>query len=197
LNPIQLIFQYARKYRVPLLLTTLSMLLLVGLQLLIPWIVRMLIESVTAVPPRPDALGFITRLGVLALIIYIARAGLQFLRSYMAHVAGWGVVADIRKHIYEHMQRLSLRFYEDKQTGNLMSRVINDTDLFEALIAHAVPDVFVNVITLTGVSLVLFSINWQLTLLSLVPIPLVFCPYGCTPGGCARPSSSAKKSWAT
>jgi ATP-binding cassette subfamily B protein len=174
LKPIPLIFHYARKYKLPLFLTTLSMLLLVGLQLLIPWIVRTLIASVTAEPPRPDVLAFITRLVVLALIIYIARAGLQFLRSYMAHVAGWGVVADVRKHIYEHMQRLSLRFYEDKQTGALMSRVINDTDLFEALIAHAVPDVFVNFITLAGVSLVLFSINPQLTLLSLLPIPLVF-----------------------
>jgi ATP-binding cassette subfamily B protein len=174
LKPIQLIFHYARKYRLSLFLTTLSMLLLVGVQLLIPWIVRTLIASVTAEPPRSDVLDFITRLSVLALIIYIARAGLQFLRSYMAHVAGWGVVADVRKHIYEHMQRLSLRFYEDKQTGQLMSRVINDTDLFEALIAHAVPDVFVNLITLIGVSLVLFNINWQLTLFSLVPIPLVF-----------------------
>ena len=174
MKPIQLIFHYARKYRLPLFLTTLSMLLLVGVQLMIPWIVRTLIASVTEEPARPDVLDFITRLGLLALAIYVARAGLQFLRSYMAHVAGWGVVADVRKHIYEHMQRLSLRFYEDKQTGQLMSRVINDTDLFEALIAHAVPDVFVNVITLTGVSLVLFSINWQLTLLSLVPIPLVF-----------------------
>jgi ATP-binding cassette, subfamily B, bacterial len=150
------------------------MLLLVGVQLLIPWIVRTLIASITSATPDQDVLPLITRLGVLALLIYIARAGLQFLRSYMAHVAGWGVVADVRKHIYEHMQRLSLRFYEDKQTGQLMSRVINDTDLFEALIAHAVPDVFVNLITLIGVSLVLFTINWQLTLLSLVPIPLVF-----------------------
>ena len=66
----------------------------------------------------------------------------------MAHVAGWGVVADMRKYLYDHLQRLSLRFYEDKQTGQLMSRVINDTDLFEQMIAHAVPDVFVNVITL-------------------------------------------------
>ena len=66
----------------------------------------------------------------------------------MAHVAGWGVVADARQHIYEHLQRLSLRFYEDKQTGQLMSRMVNDSDLFERLIAHAVPDVLVNVITL-------------------------------------------------
>ena len=70
----------------------------------------------------------------------------------MAHVAGWGVVADVRQHIYEHLQRLSLRFYEDKQTGQLMSRMVNDSDLFEQLIAHAIPDVLVNVLTLVGVS---------------------------------------------
>jgi ATP-binding cassette subfamily B protein/subfamily B ATP-binding cassette protein MsbA len=149
------------------------MLLLVGGQLFIPWIIKNLIAAVTADPPAPDILPYITRLSLLALFIYIARAGLQFLRSYMAHVAGWGVVADVRKHIYEHIQRLSLRFYEDKQTGQLMSRIINDTDLFEQFIAHAVPDVLVNFITLVGVSAVLFSINWQLALFSLIPIPFV------------------------
>ena len=151
----------------------LSMLLLVGAQLLIPWIVKTLITSVTSQPPAPDTLSFITRLSLLALLVYVARAGLQFVRSYMAHVAGWGVVADVRKHIYEHVQRLSLRFYEDKQTGQLMSQIINDTELFEQLISHAVPDVLVNIITLVGVSAVLFTINWRLALLSLLPIPLV------------------------
>lgn len=173
MKPFQLIFHYTRKYRLPLFLTTLSMLLLVGGQLLIPWIIKNLITVVTADPPDPQVLPYITRLSLFALAIYLARAGLQFLRSYMAHVAGWGVVADVRKHIYEHMQRLSLRFYEDKQTGQLMSRIINDTDLFEQFIAHAVPDVLVNFITLVGVSAVLFSINWKLALFSLIPIPLV------------------------
>jgi ATP-binding cassette subfamily B protein/subfamily B ATP-binding cassette protein MsbA len=91
----------------------------------------------------------------------------------VAHIAGWGVVADVRKYIYEHMQRLSLRFYEDKQVGTLMSNVVNDTDLFEQLISHAIPDVIVNVITLLGVTAVLFGLNWKLTLLSITPIPLV------------------------
>ena len=115
-------------------------------------------------------------MGVLTLLvlgIYIIRALMQFLRSYMAHLAGWGVVADVRKHIYEHLQALSLRYYEDKQTGQLMSRVINDTELFEQLISHAIPDVIVNVITLVGVSVILLFINWRLTLLTMIPIPLV------------------------
>ncbi len=91
----------------------------------------------------------------------------------MAHVAGWGVVADVRKYIYEHMQRLSLRYYEDKQVGQLMSNVVNDTDLFEQLIAHAIPDVIVNIVTFVAVTIVLLNINWQLTLMSIIPIPLV------------------------
>jgi ATP-binding cassette, subfamily B, bacterial len=111
---------------------------------------------------------------LIVLGAYVVRAGLTFVRSYLAHVAGWGVVADVREYIYTHMQRLSLRFYEDKQVGNLMSNVVNDTDLFEQFIAHAIPDVVVNLVTLIGVTVVLFYLNWKLTLLSLIPIPLVF-----------------------
>ncbi|MBE0697396.1 MAG: ABC transporter ATP-binding protein, partial [Anaerolineaceae bacterium] len=149
------------------------MVLLIGAQLVIPWIIKILIGAVTTQPITQETLGLITRLTIIGLVVYILRAGLQFLRSYMAHVAGWGVVADLRKHVYEHLQRLTLRFYEDKQTGQMMSRVINDTDMFERLIAHAVPDVLVNAITLFAISAVLFSINWQLMLLSMLPIPLV------------------------
>lgn len=172
-KPTRLVLKYARRYTVPLTLTIISMVLLIGAQLLIPWIVKTLIASVTEEPLSADTLTLITRLTVVALVVYVARGLLQFLRSYMAHVAGWGVVADLRKHVYEHLQRLTLRFYEDKQTGQMMSRVVNDTDMFEALIAHAIPDVLVNVITFFGISIMLFTMNWKLTLLSMIPIPLV------------------------
>ena len=173
MKPLQLVFTYARNYWVFLLVTIVSMLLLVAVQLIIPWIIKILVGMVTGGEATEQAILQITRLSIMVLVIYLVRAGLQFLRSYMAHVAGWGVVADVRKHIYEHLQRLSLRFYEDKQTGQLMSRVINDSDLFEQLISHAIPDVLVNVITLVGVSAVLFTLNWQLTLISMIPIPFV------------------------
>ena len=172
-KPTRLVLKYARRYKVPLALTIISMVLLIGAQLLIPWIVKTLVAAVTEEPLSADTLTLITRLTVVALVVYVARGLLQFLRSYMAHVAGWGVVADLRKHVYDHLQRLTLRFYEDKQTGQMMSRVVNDTDMFEALIAHAIPDVLVNVITFIGISVMLFTMNWKLTLLSMLPIPLV------------------------
>jgi ATP-binding cassette, subfamily B, bacterial len=174
MKPFQLIFNYARRYTASLIVTALSMLALVGIQLLIPWIIKLLIARITDPGTSLANINYITTLTLIVLAGYLVRAGLTFVRSYLAHVAGWGVVADVREYIYEHMQRLSLRFYEDKQVGNLMSNVVNDTDLFEQLIAHAIPDVVVNLVTLVGVSVVLFSLNWKLTLFSLIPIPLVF-----------------------
>ncbi|MCY3902533.1 MAG: ABC transporter ATP-binding protein [Caldilineaceae bacterium] len=167
------LFRFTLPYRRPLLITVISMVLLVGVQLFAPWFIRALIAAVRSGETEALSSGLITRLALFALAIYAARAGLEFLRSYMAHVAGWGVVADVRVAIYRHLQRLSLHYYEDKQTGQLMSRMVNDSDLLEKLIAHAVPDVLVNVLTLVGVSAMLLTMNAQLTLLTLVPIPLI------------------------
>jgi len=172
-KPFSLLGKLAKKYSKLIFLTTLTMLGLVGAQLLIPWIIRQLIDRLTTQPLNQGTIDFITRISVIALIIFVARAGMQFIRSYAAHKAGWGVVSDARRLVYQHIQKLSLRFYEDKQTGQLMSRIINDTDLFERMIAHALPDVIVNGITLVGVTAILLSMNVKLTLLTLIPIPII------------------------
>ena len=172
-SPTWLVLKYARNYILPLTATVVAMLLLTGVKLVLPWIVKTLIESITARPILDSTWQLMTTLALIGLVVYIVRGGASFVRSYMAHVAGWGVVADLRKHVYEHLQRLTLRFFEDKQTGQMMSRVINDTDMFESLIAHAIPDVLVNVITFVAISSMLFIMNWRLALLTMAPIPLV------------------------
>jgi ATP-binding cassette subfamily B protein len=166
-------FKCARRYLKALAVTIVSMLALVGVQLLAPWIVKTMIATVTDPAATSEAANYVAKLALLALAVYVVRGVMRFLRSYMAHVAGWNVVADVRANIYSHLQRLSLRFYEDKQTGQLMSRMINDSELLEQLIAHAIPDVLVNVLMLIGVTLVLFSMSWQLALMSMIPIPLI------------------------
>jgi ATP-binding cassette subfamily B protein/subfamily B ATP-binding cassette protein MsbA len=173
MKSLAFVFKFARRYTIPLVLTIFIMFFLVFAQLIIPWIVRDLINTVTSDSLNLESFNTITRLALIALFVYLVRAGLQFVRSYMAHIAGWGVVADLRKLVYNHLQRLNLRYYEDKQTGQMMSRVVNDTDLFEQLIAHAVPELIVNILTFGGVGAVLFSLNWKLTLFSMLPIPLV------------------------
>jgi len=173
LKTLKFVFGYARNYVRPLGIAILSMIALVGVQLLAPWVVRTLIAIVKDQGFSEASIGQVSRLSVALLVVYLLRAGLQFLSSYMAHVAGWGVVADARRKIYQHLQSLSLRFYEDSQTGQLMSRMVNDSDMFERLISHAVPDIMVNVLTLIGVGAVLMSMNWRLMLLVMAPMPLI------------------------
>lgn len=173
MRSIGLVLKYARRYAGPLAITVTSMLLLVAVQLLAPWLVRSMVAVVTDPDIGPEAVDRVSQLALVALMVYVARGVLRFFRSYMAHVAGWNVVADVRAELYGHLQRLSLRFYEDRQTGQLMSRVVNDSDLLEQLIAHAIPDVLVNLLMFAGVSVVLFSMSWQLALLSMIPVPLI------------------------
>ena len=174
MKSLRLIFSYATNYVGALTVATLSMIALVGVQLVAPSIVRQLIAALTGGMSEQASLGFVTRLALTLLAVYAARAVLRFTSNYAAHVAGWGVVADARKHIYQHLQRLSLRFYEDQQTGQLMSRMINDSDRFETLIAHAVPGILVNALMLIGVSIILVGMSWKLMLLTMIPMPLIY-----------------------
>jgi ATP-binding cassette, subfamily B, bacterial len=163
---------YAKQYTVPLVASMAAMILTVGVQLVAPWLIRSMINLVTS-ELESDTLARIDRLVVLALIVYLARGVLFFVRSYMSHMAGWGVVADARSFVYRHLQKLSLRFYDNRQTGQLMSRVVNDSDKLETLIAHAVPDVVVNLLMFIGVGAILMSLNMTLMLLCLIPVPLI------------------------
>jgi len=172
-HSLRSILHHVKRYKLPLGLTMVSMLALVGIQLVAPWLVRTMVSAVTAPGAGTEVLPLLSRLALLALAVYVVRALMQFVRSYAAHVAGWHVVADVRNQVYRHLQRLSLRFYEDKQTGQLMSRTVNDSDLLEQLVAHAIPDVLVNVLMLIGVTAVLMSMSWKLAVLSMMPIPLI------------------------
>ncbi|NLT41409.1 MAG: ABC transporter ATP-binding protein [Anaerolineae bacterium] len=149
------------------------MFVLVALDLVGPLVIRRLINLVEDPSRGQAALTGVAQLALLYLGVSALRGFFEFVSSYMGHVAGWGVVADTRRLVYQHVQRLSLRFYEDQKTGDLMSRVINDTNLFEAIIAHAVPNTLVNILTLIGVSAILTTLNWRLMLLTLIPVPFV------------------------
>ena len=113
----------------------------------------------------------------IALILgasYILRMLFRFGYSYLSHVASWNVVVELRTAVYSHLQKLSLSFYHDKQTGQLMSRVINDTQVLEQLVAHSIPDLLTNLFIFIGVTILLFFINLKLTLLTMIPMPFIF-----------------------
>ncbi|MBP1755865.1 MAG: transporter ATP-binding/permease protein [Firmicutes bacterium] len=105
--------------------------------------------------------------------LYLLRILFRYLSNYLAHKAAWNLVEDIRVKVYHKIQTFSMSFFHDKQTGDLMSRVVNDTATFELLYAHIIPDMLTNIVTVVGIMLILLTINVKLALLTCVPIPFI------------------------
>jgi len=122
---------------------------------------------------KEDSLQQIETLAIVLLALYLCRVVFRFLNNYLAHKAAWELVGDLRLRLYEKLQIMDLSFFQDKQTGDLMSRVVNDTREFELLYAHIIPDIFTNIITFVGVLVILLLINWKLALLTCFPIPFI------------------------
>ncbi len=120
-----------------------------------------------------SALTSIRWLALILLGLYLLRVLFRFLSNYLAHRAAWYLVGDLRSRLYDKLQSLDLAFFHDKQTGDLMSRVVNDTRDFELLYAHMIPDIITNFVTFAGVLIILLTVNWKLALVTCAPIPLI------------------------
>jgi len=95
------------------------------------------------------------------------------LRGRLLVKLGTRISHDLRVQIYSHLQVLSLQFYQKHPVGAMIARVTQDTQSLESVLVDGVQHLVVNVLTLIGVGVVLFTMNWQLTLLVLIPVPVV------------------------
>lgn len=166
------LMRLAKPYWSYLLITGLAILALTAIDLIVPQLIRSMLAhvenegSLTMAVLRPIALGL--------LALYALKIVFRFLASYLSHVGSWRLVANMRTLVYDHMQKLSMGFFQDKQTGQLMSITVNDVATFESLIAHAIPEMGAKVLVLFGVSAILFSMNPRLAAYTMIPVPFLF-----------------------
>ena len=162
----------AKKYRLLFAISITSTILLTIVNLIAP---RLLSEMTKIVSNGIIEEGFhqIIQLTMILFLLYLSRILFRFLSNYIAHVAAWKLVQQLRENLYNKLQSFSIGYYHDKQTGDLMSRVISDTETFELLYAHILPETITNIITLVGVTIILLVINTKLALLTCIPIPFI------------------------
>jgi len=162
----------AKKYYKQLTGAVAGIIAYTAINLLGPSLISQLIDILTGNFSQAD-IPRVRNLALLLLGTYIIRAVFRLASDYWAHYAAWNIVAEMRVKLYNHLQNMSLRFYSDKQTGQLMSQVINDTAQFEMLIAHAIPNILSSLFIVLGVAVLLLFINPWLALLTFVPVPFV------------------------
>ena len=163
----------AIRYRTLYTVAILSTLLLTAVNLTAP---KLLSAMTGIVEAGVDEAGLHTiGLFTAALVgLYLLRILFRFLSNYLAHKAAWYLVGDLRTRTYDKLEHMHLGYFHDKQTGDLMSRIVNDTRDFELLYAHMIPETITNLVTFLGVLIVLLTINWKLALITCAPLPLIF-----------------------
>ncbi len=162
----------AVRYRFLYVVAIISTFCLTGMNLAAPRV----LSSMTGIVARgvdDAALRRIWGLTAILTALYLLRVAFRFMSNYLAHKAAWYLVGDMRTRTYDKLERMHLGYFHDKQTGDLMSRVVNDTRDFELLYAHIIPESFTNLVTFVGVLAVLLTINWKLALITCAPIPLM------------------------
>jgi ABC-type multidrug transport system fused ATPase/permease subunit len=161
--------KYVRPYWKVLAAVSLLLLLHTGLNLLPPLVQKRVVDQVIS---ERDLSGLPLVIAALVGIHALSQA-VNFGDMYLRHAVGERFIFDLRVHIYDHLQRLSLAFYEDTSTGELMSRVTNDVNALEQFVTHGVALTTVDLLRLLGASAVLLALNWRLALITLVPLPFI------------------------
>jgi ABC-type multidrug transport system fused ATPase/permease subunit len=162
----------AVRYKNWLLLAIFGTLSLTAVNLIAPRIMASMTGLVAAGMTDESLVTVLWMAGAL-LVLFLIRILFRFLSNYCSHRAAWRLVLELRMKVYNAIQSFSMDYFHDKQTGELLSRVMNDVATFELIYAHITPDIITNFVTLTGVTAILFSINARLALITCIPVPFI------------------------
>jgi ATP-binding cassette subfamily B protein len=152
-----------------------------GLSLVSPYLTRPLMDKVLVPTVERSVADRLSLLGWLVFGLFAAQLAGQVVGIFRGRLLvklGTRISHDLRVQLYSHLQLLSLRFFQKHPVGAMISRVTQDTQSLESVLVDGVQHLVVNVLTLIGIGVVLFVMNWKLTLLVLIPVPVVIYASG-------------------
>lgn len=162
-------FSYYRPYK-GLFLLDFSCAVVAGiLELAFPLAVNQFVDKL--LPSQNWSL--ITWACIALLGVYVLNTALNYIVTYWGHMLGINIETDMRKKLFDHIQKLSFRFFDNNKTGHLMTRVSNDLNDIGELAHHGPEDVFIAIMTLMGAFILMLSIHAKLAILTFIVIPLM------------------------
>ena len=162
------VLTYARPYRWQITGMLVMILIGTGLSLLIPLIFR---ASIDMVIPAGDLQG-LAWLALALLLIPALNGVVGVVQRRLNAPVGEGVIYDLRVALYAKLQRMSLRFFTNTKIGELMSRLNNDVIGAQNAISNTIVDIITNLIQAVAILVVMLTLEWRLTLVSVVILPL-------------------------
>jgi ATP-binding cassette subfamily B protein len=166
------IFSFALPYRKFLAIFIFTVVIDAILVVATPLLLRSLVDD-GVVPGRPDV---VTRLALIVAALAIADAAFSMLGRWFSSRIGEGLIYDLRSQVFEHVQKQSIAFFTRTQTGSLISRINSDVIGAQQAFTSTLSGIVSNSLTLLLVVIAMLTLSWQITLVSLVLLPVFIIP---------------------
>ena len=169
---VKRIFTFAKPYRTSIIIFLITVVIDAALVVATPLLLLRLIDD--GVIPKNSAL--VTQLALFVGLIAIADAGMSMLGRYFSSRIGEGLIYDLRSLVFAHVQRQSIAFFTRTQTGALISRINSDVMGAQQAFTATLSGVLSNVVSLVLVGVTMMILSWQITIFSLLLLPLFLFP---------------------
>ncbi len=166
------LYNVLEPYRSKLGIAMVGMVVVAGFNAVQAYMVKPLLDEIFV--NKDEVLLNILPLALLA--IFLVKGVFYFVYSYLLEWVGQCVIRDLRNRIYSHLNRLSLTFFYQNPTGELISRIINDVSLLQGAVSHALIRILRDFVSVIGLLVVIFSMDWRLALISLIFLPMAAAP---------------------
>lgn len=166
---IKRIWRYMERQKVALIASIIFVIITTLLGLLAPYMIGVIVDDY--IMPK-DISGTLRLLAILA-FVYLTTTVFTWLQNFMMVRISLETIRKMRQDLFDKFQTLSLRFFDKRQHGDLMSRVTNDIDQLNNALSQSVIQIFSSVLMVIGVGIAMFSLNWVLAIVTLLVIPLM------------------------
>lgn len=163
------LFSYMNKYK----LAVFGVLCCMGVTVAIKLINPLLIETAIDDHVAENDMNGLMLIGLIAVIINVLYFILIKVRMYTMSVISNKILLDIRQELYEHIQKLSFKFFDSRPTGKILARIIGDVNSLKEVLTNAVTTLIPDFITVVGVVIIMAVKDWKLTIAALCSLPFM------------------------
>ena len=167
--PVMRLIGYLKPYKWQALISVLLSFAIIATNLAPPKIIGWIIDKAIG----STQLKTLNLMALLLVFIFLVGAFLEGLKSFIIGKLDQKIVNDLRVDTYNSLQKLSLSYYDNSQTGSMMSRVTNDVNEVERIIVEGTDTLMVAVVTLVGILVILLKTNYKLAIIASIPIPIL------------------------
>ncbi len=175
MSSIKQYMEFVKPYKWKIVLTLIIGVMKFGIPLLMPLILKYVIDDIISVEGLTQS-ERITQLfwvmGISFVVFLILRPPIEYVRQYLAQWVGNKILFDIRDKLFDHLQKLSLKFYSQTKTGEIISRVIHDVEQTKNFVITGLMNIWLDLTTILIAIVIMLTMNVQLTIVSIILFPL-------------------------